>query len=174
MLTLSERLRKLGGAVPPMLLLAALLLLNASALPIGDSIKVQVPLLLIAVFYWSVYRPALVPLWLVFLFGVLLDFLTGVPLGLSAFVLMAVTLIVRDQRILLMGQTFATLWFVFALFCAGTALLKWFLFGLVHWNWGSIGALWPDMIAGILLYPLVCLVLNLASRFMGEPAKARG
>ena len=156
-----------------MALLLVLLLLNASALPIGDSIKVQVPLLLIAVFYWSVYRPGLMPLWLVFVCGVFLDFLTGVPLGLSAFVLMAVALIVRDQRILLLGQTFATLWFVFALFCAAAAGLKWFLFGLVHLNWGGLNMLWPDMIAGILLYPLVCIILHLGARFMDDPLKVR-
>ena len=164
----------MGGAVPPMVLLVLLLLLNASALPIGDSMKAQVPLLLIAVFYWSVYRPGLMPLWLIFISGVLLDFLTGVPLGLSAFVLMAAGLIVRDQRILLLGQPFVTLWFVFALFCAAAAGLKWFLFGLVHLSWGGVGALWPDMISGILLYPLVCFILHLSTRLMGGGAKVRG
>ena len=45
------------------------------------------PLFLMAVYYWSAYRPTLVPLWFVFFMGLLLDLLSGAPIGLNALVL---------------------------------------------------------------------------------------
>jgi rod shape-determining protein MreD len=45
---------------------------------------------LIAVFYWSLYRPDLMPAWAAFGLGLAQDVLGGLPLGITACVLITV------------------------------------------------------------------------------------
>jgi rod shape-determining protein MreD len=77
------------------------MLLLAAPRPFGP---VPAPLLPVMVLhFWTVARPGLIPAPLVFLTGILLDLLTGAPLGFWALGLLAVSATARTLRGQLLG-----------------------------------------------------------------------
>ncbi len=73
-------------------------LLLAIGFVVLGTLPYQIPLLgpvfpamtLVVVYFWSIYRPELLPAAAVFLVGFFQDVLSGAPLGLSSFVLLLV------------------------------------------------------------------------------------
>ena len=55
-----------------------LLLLNLITLPVLGSDGAKLSFLLIGVYFWSIYRPSLLPYPFIFVMGLLLDFLSGI------------------------------------------------------------------------------------------------
>ncbi len=86
------------------------------------------PLLsLMAVYHWTVFRPALMPALAVFAIGLLQDILSGTPIGVHALVFLIVQGLVLSQRRFLVGKSFAVVWLGFSLVATGAALLSWVL-----------------------------------------------
>ncbi len=67
----------------PSFLLVMLSLLSLTPVPFGASAAMP-SFGLIAVFFWGLLRPDLLPAWVLFLAGVMLDALLGLPLGIHA------------------------------------------------------------------------------------------
>ena len=82
---------------------------------------------LMGVYYWSIYRPDLLPPSAAFGLGLLHDILSGLPLGVSALVMLTVQGITSSQRRFFLGNTFAVAWWGFALMALGTLALTWLL-----------------------------------------------
>jgi len=150
----------------PALLLVVLFLLSVTALPVPRFGPVKPALLLMAIYYWSIYRPTITPPWLCFSIGLLLDFVSGLPLGVNAIVLTLVQMIVRDQRRFLMGQPYITIWAVFSLVVALAAALQWALYGLVNFHWAPPMPIMMNLIASVFLFPAVTLLLILVHRVL--------
>ena len=127
-------------------------------------------LLLIAVFYWSIYRPDKLPYTASFVLGLTQDLLSGNPAGLSALVLLAVQVVVLNQRRFFVGKSFLVAWWGFSLMAAAAALLSW-LAGSAFY-----GALLPpaplavQSVLTILFYPPVSWLLARVQALMGAPA----
>ena len=68
-----------------MLGLLALDLLSFSFFSLGDS---KPYLVVMGLYYWAIYRPTLIPIPYCFVLGIIVDLVTGVPLGLYAFLLL--------------------------------------------------------------------------------------
>ena len=151
------------GLVPVATTLAAVVL---AAVPLGipyySAVAPFFPL--IAVFYWSVYRPELLAAVTVFMAGVLYDILIGGPVGLVALILLAVHGLAVSQRRILLGQSFWVEWAGFWLVAAGAAVAGWVL------SCGFQFALlppWPFAIQAALtatLYPAGSWLLGRAAR----------
>jgi rod shape-determining protein MreD len=124
---LSELLGALMRSVVPGL--QCLLLLFLSVLPTGIPYfsTVTPMLVLIGVYYWSLYRPDLMPMPLVFVLGVLLDILGGGPLGLMALLLVLVHGICVSQRQVLANKSFYVGWFGFTIVAVGANLIGWII-----------------------------------------------
>ena len=82
-------------------------------IPAFQSVAPALPL--IAVFYWTLYRPDLMPPVAAFVIGLLQDVLGGLPLGVSACVLVGVHAAVNTQRRFFIGKSFTVVWLGFAL-----------------------------------------------------------
>ena len=92
------------------------------------------PLLpLMAVYHFGLFRPALLPHWLVLLFGLLLDLLSGGPVGVNAVVLLMVRHFVEANQRFLVDKPFAVIWFCFALASAGGVAGIWALTCFLLW-----------------------------------------
>ncbi|MBT4710871.1 MAG: rod shape-determining protein MreD, partial [Alphaproteobacteria bacterium] len=102
-------LRILRLLLPGLVTFVAVLL---TVLPLGIPFAAVVTpfLSLMAVYYWSIYRPDLLPPAAVFVLGVLQDILTGGPVGLLALVLLLVQALAVSQRRILLGQAFSVEW----------------------------------------------------------------
>ncbi len=85
---------------------------------------------LLAVYYWCIYKPQLMPVSMVFILGLLQDLLSGGPLGMMALALILVRTLVMGQGRQLPERGFLFNWLVFFIFAL--------LFGLTTWTIASI------------------------------------
>ena len=85
--------------------LLCLLLLSLINIPSLQSGEIRQGFFLIGLYFWTIYRPNLLPYSIVFLLGIVMDVLSGGLLGLHAFCFMVLAIVVRGQRRFLLGQS---------------------------------------------------------------------
>lgn len=124
--------------------------------------------LLIGLFYWSLFRPSLLPLSLVFIAGLATDIVYGYSIGLYAVLYLMVALFLRFYRGQLANQSFLILWLAFILvqsFIMGVELLysQIFLQGLF-----PIETLSIKMILTALAFPFVNMLLFYQNRLLSR------
>ncbi|MGP1397051.1 MAG: rod shape-determining protein MreD [Inquilinaceae bacterium] len=127
-----------------------LVLLGAIPLQIPYYGAVAPSLTLASLYYWSVHRPDLMPVSVVFAIGLFQDILMGAPVGLHAFVYLLLRWLIIEQRRFLVGKSFHVLWIGFAMAGLTGLVLQWLATGLYY------GALMP------VLSPMVGLLLTLS------------
>ena len=147
-----------GRMAIPYILLLVLFLLGFISMPLPHMGAVKPYFVLMAIYYWSIYRPTLMPPYLCFFMGLAMDALSGGPLGLSAMILVMMQWTVRSQRRFLRGQPYVTAWAVFALILTLFAALQWALFGLIHMQWPTIMPVIGSVAMSLFLYPFLTLL----------------
>ena len=133
------------------------------ALTLLTVLPLQVPYLNVAgpvwtmmsVYYWALYRPDLMPTVAVFLAGLMLDALSGAPLGVNALVFLIVHRLVVTQRRFFYGKPFVIVWLGFGLVAAGAFAAAWLLASLWHASVLDVGVLMVRAILTLCLFPLV-------------------
>ncbi len=103
-----------------LLVLIALLPLRLSALaPIMPAVA------LVGVFFWSVHRPDLMPIWAVFLIGLVQDLLSGGIWGPGIVGLLVAHALVVWQHRFFLSASFVLIWCVFMLVAAAALAVTW-------------------------------------------------
>ncbi len=120
-----QRLDLLARGAAPLALTLMLVLAHVTPLRLPAYSHVAPDFALMAVYYWAVHRPDLLPFSAVFVVGLLNDLLTGGPLGLYAFIYLICRWQVMHQRRLLVGKGFGVLWFGFAVMAVLEVGLAW-------------------------------------------------
>ena len=87
---------------------------------------------LMAVYYWSIFRPDLMPPFAVFGAGLFQDILFSTPLGAFAFVLLLVRVVVIAQRRFFISNSFVVMWRGFMLVAVGSLALAWGITSLLN------------------------------------------
>lgn len=123
-------------------------------------------LTLIAVYYWTVYRPDLMGAVVILALGLLQDLLVGGPPGVTAFVLLLVYLAVVSQRRFFHGRSFGLVWWGFMLISTGAVALTWvtnvvLTATLLDPTTAAIG-----LLLTILLYPPIAFALSQAHKIV--------
>jgi rod shape-determining protein MreD len=110
------------------------MLLTASVLPlhIPDYAAVAPLLALAGVYYWTIYRPELLPPVAVFVAGVVFDLLSGAPLGVTPLLLLLARAVVMSQRRFFVNRLFPFVWCGFTLVAAAAIAFLWALGGLIE------------------------------------------
>lgn len=80
---------------------------------------------LVAVYYWCIFKPRLMPVSVVFLLGLLQDILSGGPLGMMALLLILVRIFVVRQGSRFLEREFLFNWLVFIFVSLVFGLLSW-------------------------------------------------
>lgn len=128
--------------------------------------------LLMALYYWAIYRPALLPPILVFIIALALDVSNGTALGLHCLVLLPIFLFLKKQRRFLFEQPFFVVWLGFAATAVVVNCAYWFLVRISSYGFdlsfdtGVFMALLYDVAAGTFLFPLIAFVLFLIHRML--------
>src|SRR5688572_27609260 len=107
-----------------------LMLMNIVSFSLPHAGEFKPFFLLMAIYYWSIYRPTLIPAAYVFALGIVMDLEAGLPVGLSALLLVLCKVIVQSQRAFLMGQPYVTVWIGFALICVVHVFVMWLVTSL--------------------------------------------
>lgn len=139
----------------PVGLVLLLILINAlpSRLP---GFAAVVPLLpLIGVYYWSIYRPDLMPPALAFGLGLLNDVIAGTPLGVSSLVYLLAQGMTASQRRFFHGKPFRIAWWGFGLVSAGAFALQWLLVSLLLGHTLEPRAVMFEFLMTLFFYPLL-------------------
>lgn len=97
------------------------------AIPAPDYSQIAPAFVLIAVYCWSIWRPSLMPLLGVFLIGLFEDLMRGLPLGVTAILLLSTAAFVQSQRGFVFGKSFDLFWFVFALIAVAWLAIEWLI-----------------------------------------------
>jgi len=155
-----QQLDTLARNLVPLLLTVALLL--AGILPLHITLLQSIaPLLpLIAVFYWTLYRPDLMPAVAVFAIGLLQDILVGLPIGVSGCVLVCVHAAVNTQRRFFAGKSFAVLWVGFAVVASAALILGWLLTCVYYATLVTPDRLIFQILITIGCFPIFCRLLQ--------------
>ena len=133
--TLWHRLDVLARRLLPFAMTVVLVMLSVMPLRVPGFGAVAPMLALMAVYYWAIFRPDLLPAAAVFAIGLFQDILGGMPLGVYTLTLLLVYGIVSSQRRFFLGKSFLVMWWGFMLIALGTAAVTWVivsaLFGTV-------------------------------------------
>lgn len=95
-----------------------------------ESIK---PMLVLgSIYYWTIYRPDLLPMLIIFVIGLFQDLLYGAPIGISAFIYLIISFLVGTQRRFFHGKTFGIVWWGFMISAILAVCLDWFIFSIIE------------------------------------------
>ncbi len=136
----AHRLRKIFERTLPFIV--ALFCVILSMLPFGlvSGIIIAPAFALMAVFYWALYRPDLMPPYAVFFTGLYQDLLSGGPLGLWSFIYLCAYGMIVSQRLFFIGKAFLAIWFAFGIVAILVNLIMW---GIVSLYYANVMSLWP-------------------------------
>jgi rod shape-determining protein MreD len=109
----------------PFVMTMAFAFLSVVPLSMPFDIAIAPSFTVMAVFYWTIYRPDLLPGVAVFAVGLTQDILTGGPLGLTALILLGVYGVVLNQRRVFLGKSFAVTWWGLTIVAAGAQAVSW-------------------------------------------------
>ncbi len=110
---------------------------------------------LMSVFYWTVYRPDLLPAAAVFAVGLVQDLVSGAPIGLTPMILLGTYGIVLGQRFVFLGKPFAVAWWGFMMVALTAALVSWLMTCLINLKVVGIGQPMMQFAVTWALFPLL-------------------
>jgi len=144
----------------------AILLVVLASLPWGlPHFTLLCPMVgLVAVYYWTVHRPDLMPAGGAFAIGLAADLVSGAPLGLDAFVLTLAHAVTRANRRALMGESFRLVWLGFFAVAAGAGFVYWLAASLFWTTLLPPRALVAQLAVTVAVYPLAAQLFALAQR----------
>jgi rod shape-determining protein MreD len=141
--------------IVPVLTITLLVIVDFLPFSISQEAVIFPSLTIIAIFYWAIYRPDLVPPIFIFLIGLLKDIGTGTPIGLMASVFLIIYGVSFSQRRFFIGKTFYFTWLGFAVISAASFFIIWTMSALFL---GRAGVLMPPLMQYVLtvvIFPVV-------------------
>ena len=144
----------------PVSLTLALVLLGCLPLGLPYLSSVMPLLAVMAVYYWSIFRPELMPAAAAFGIGLVQDALGGGPLGLMALVLVAVRGICFAQRKVFFRKSFLVGWFGLGLVAAGATFGMWLVATIYYMTLINPAPGLIQLAITIVLYPAVSWLFN--------------
>ncbi len=160
----TEQLSMVLRLCVPYMAFFVLFIFNLVPFSLSVSASIEIPFILMAIYYWSIYRPTFIPSFAVFSLGICFDLLSAMPVGLNSFVFLVVRHVVSQQRLFLTGQPFLMIWLGFILVSCVALLMQWGLFGLIQFSWSPFIPVLMMWGGGVLCFPFVTLILMLAHK----------
>ena len=167
-------LRRLDGLATDLApFVVSLVLIMFSAMPVNvSSIGPVAPNLgLIAVFYWTIYRPDLMPAIAVLPLGLWQDLMNAGPIGLNALTLLIVYGVILFQRVFFRGKTFLIVWWAFGLMAAFASLVFWLAVMAWHLRYVDPAPLAFQFALTLAVFPFLYWVLSQIQRAIARRAQ---
>lgn len=116
------------------------------------------------IFYFAIFNPKVLNVFLIFLLGLLTDIVTSLPLGFYAFGYVFIFFMANLFQSYLINMVFLQLWFVFCILFFCTDVIWTFLFFLISGVWVSTGFWFVQFLFMCLFYPLICRLSGFLNR----------
>jgi rod shape-determining protein MreD len=143
----------------PFLVSFALVVLTAVPTRLPGFAQIAPSWPMMGIFYWSIYRPDLMPFWVAFLIGVLADIVADTPLGISSLIFLMIRGIVVNQRRFFLTNAFPMSWAAFAVIAIGAIGLNWVLFAMLQGHAVDPQILLWQYVLLMGLFPLVTVIM---------------
>ena len=164
MSALIRRLQEFAANLTPFVVSLVLILLSVIPIQVPAIGSVAPNLGLVAVFYWTVYRPDLMPAIAVLPIGLWQDLLNGAPIGLNGLTLLIVYGVIVFQRIFFKGKSFLVIWWAFGLTAAFAAFVFWLAVIGWHLRYVDPTPLVFQVILTLTLFPFLYWLLSRVQR----------
>ncbi len=163
MINMSPTTEKSYGLKVVLPSLSILVLMIIMVLPYKSSLISDIMpfLTLIGVYYWSVFKPRMLPVVVVFILGVLQDILLGSPIGLMPLLLIVVQQFVFFQGRQFLERDFIFNWVVFVMLVMGYGLLYWAITSLYYKTLLAYLDILGQIFLTIAFYPIITWILGL-------------
>ncbi|MHA1564512.1 MAG: rod shape-determining protein MreD [Alphaproteobacteria bacterium] len=155
----AARLDRWARNIIPIVITLFLVLISVTPIPVPYSVAIAPSLPLMAVYYWVVLRPELMPRTAVFAIGLVHDALSGVPLGVNALVLLLTHAILSSQRRYLVGKSFWLFWLGFVILAPAAGALTWALMSILRGTLVAPDATLFNLLMTIAVFPLLAWIL---------------
>ena len=123
-------------------------------------------LTLIGVYYWSVFKPELLPIGVVFILGLLQDVLLGSPLGLLPLLLIVVQQFIYMQGRQFLERDFLFNWFVFVMIVSGFGFLSWGIASIYFKTLLDYWSILGQIFLTIAFYPIITGLLGITRKLV--------
>ena len=159
-----HRLDLVARKILPFLTTLLLIMVSMVPLRVPDLSPVIPSLAVVAVFYWSVYKPSLMPVWAIFLVGLFHDLLAAGPPGVGILTLLLVYALVESVRRFMVGTGILVIWMVFVLISIAAFFAGWMLTCLIETRWFDPEPAAFRCLATIAVYPCLAWLFSQAQR----------
>lgn len=123
-------------------------------------------LTMMAVFYWAIYRPDLLPKWSLILVGLFQDLLSGNLIGLNVAILLIVHYVGLSQRRTFIGKPFVVAWLGFMVLALGTGVFYWLTLAAMSGTITFTHAVLFQYVLTFASFPLMSWLLVRAHRYV--------
>jgi rod shape-determining protein MreD len=154
----------LPARVLPLATTAAAALLSIEPTYIPGYATLTPAFALMSVYHWTIYRPDLLPAPAVFLVGIVLDLLSGGPIGVTALLLLLARAIVRHYRQWFIDRAFPFVWAGFTLLAAAAMLGMWSVQSLLELRAVEIRGSIFQTVLTVSLFPIASFLLGRTQR----------
>ncbi len=154
-----SRLDILTRNMTPLLLTFALLILSSVQTYINNFSAVMPMLVLMSIYYWAIYCPHLMPIWLVFIIGIIQDLMSGSLVGMQAFILLTIFGFVLRQRRFFHGKNFGVVWWGFMLVGIFAAILQWVFIIIIQQTWVSPSPVFFSYLISVAIFPILAIIM---------------
>ncbi|MBH68699.1 MAG: hypothetical protein CMM58_10135 [Rhodospirillaceae bacterium] len=137
-----------------------LIIVSATPLAFVGNSSVFPYLNIVAVFYWSLYRPDRLPILGILAVGIFQDLLLGTMIGFMPILFLIAHGSTVSQRRLLLGKSFYFIWLGFTIICGITSLIAWGLLSLLVGQTAEVVALLVKLGMTISSFPIMFWVLG--------------
>lgn len=156
-----EFFQKNAFKISPYFLMFVFFILEFVSIPFSGGLKA--PFFLMAIYYWSIHRPSLIPVWFCFACGLVID-LGGGVVGVNALMFVLFRWLILRQRRFLMGQPFLSLVLGFAIVCTVYSIVQWGISGLPNMMWPPVTHLAVSVLYGVVFSPMFLVFLQASHR----------
>ena len=170
--TLGRRLDIASRHAMPVFGTLIIMLLTQAPFRLASQAALLPAVTVIAVWFWSLARPASMPPPAVFMLGVLLDLMGYLPLGVGVLILLAVQGAALRLARPLAPRGFLLGWFVFVWIATGAAMLTWVLVSLLTFRLIAAGPAMFQTVLTVALFPALSIPLGAAHRTIAAPEQA--
>ena len=168
MSTLVRRLHEFATNLTPFAVSLVLIMLSVLPIHVPAIGSVAPNLGLIAVFYWTIYRPDLMPAIAVLPLGLWQDLLIGAPLGLNGLTLLIVYGVIVFQRVFFRGKSFLVVWWAFGLTAGFAAIVFWLAVIAWHLRYVDPTPLIFQVVLTLTVFPFLYWLLSRVQRSLAR------
>ncbi len=155
----SAGLQRQVAALVPLVSSTVLVILTSTPLYVGHVGDIAPRVAITVVVFWTVYRPDLFGYGSAFTLGLIAELAAGLPLGITALILVCVRYGAFSRRRYFLNKSFAVVWAEYALVTAAAVAFDWLLVSLYLWSFPGVVHHVAQTLMTVVMFPLVYWLL---------------